>query len=66
MKWEKYKSARSVFNNITINLSKFMWYKHIQLDDVTLAVIQYTPKNYDKTKDFPEKIKKDYITEWNW
>ncbi len=40
VEWKKYKSSRSVFNNITINLSKFMWYKHIQLDDITLAVIQ--------------------------
>jgi serine phosphatase RsbU (regulator of sigma subunit) len=63
---KNYMSARSVFNNITIELSKFMWYKHVQLDDVTLAVIHYKWKDFDKTKDFPENIKEEYITEWNW
>jgi len=63
---KNYMSARSVFNNITIELSKFMWYKHAQLDDVTLAVIHYKWKDFDKTKDFPENIKEEYITEWNW
>lgn len=66
MEWENYKTAMSVFNNITINLSKFMWYKHVQLDDVTLAVVQYKPKNYNEDNDFNENIKSDYITEWNW
>lgn len=61
-----YKSARSVFNNITIELSKFMWYKHVQLDDVTLGVIHYKWKDFDKENDYPVEIKKDYITEWNW
>lgn len=61
-----YKSARSVFNNITIDLSKFMWYKHVQLDDVTLAVIHYKWTDYEKNNDFPEKISNDFITEWNW
>lgn len=63
---EKYKSARSVFNNITIELSKFMWYKHVQLDDVTLAVIHYKPESFNESIDFDEKIKNDFITEWNW
>lgn len=66
MQEKGYKSARSIFNNITINLSKFMWYKHTQLDDVTLAVIQYKPDDFDKTNDFEEVISKDFITEWNW
>lgn len=66
MNWKKYKSARSIFNNITINLSKFMWYKPTQLDDVTLAVIQYKTPDYNKEEDFPEEISKDFITEWNW
>lgn len=61
-----YKSARSVFNNITIDLSKFMWYKHTQLDDVTLAVIHYKWKDYDKTADFPEVLPEEFITEWYW
>ena len=63
---KKYKSARSVFNNITIELSKFMWYKPVQLDDVTLAVIHYKWKDYDPTIDFKEKIEENFITEWNW
>lgn len=61
-----YKSARSVFNNITIDLSKFMWYKHTQLDDVTLAVIHYKWKDYDKSADFPEVLPEEFITEWYW
>lgn len=63
--WTDYKTARSVFNNITIELSKFMWYKHTQLDDVTLVVVHY---KWDKEikNDFPEIIEKNYITEWNW
>ena len=63
---KKYKSARSVFNNITIELSKFMWYKPTQLDDVTLAVIHYKWKDYNENLDFPEKINEEFITEWNW
>lgn len=61
-----YKSARSVFNNITMDLSKFMWYKHVQLDDITLAVIHYKWADYDKNADYPEEIKSEFITEWNW
>ncbi|NVP18022.1 serine/threonine-protein phosphatase [Candidatus Gracilibacteria bacterium] len=66
MNGKKYKSARSIFNNITINLSKFMGYKPTQLDDVTLAVIQYKTPDYKKEEDFPDEIAKDFITEWNW
>ena len=61
-----YKSARSVFNNITIELSKFMWYKPVQLDDVTLAVIHYKWTDYDQDADYKEKIEENFITEWNW
>jgi serine phosphatase RsbU (regulator of sigma subunit) len=63
---ENYKSARSVFNNITIELSKFMWYKHTQLDDITLAVINYSGKDNKKNNDFKEEIDENFITEWNW
>lgn len=59
------KTARWVFNNITIELSKFMWYKHNQLDDITLVVIHYDG-NTDIENDFPEEIPKDFITEWDW
>lgn len=59
------KTARSVFNNITIELSKFMWYKYVKFDDITLAVVHY---RWDKNikDDFPEEISEDFITEWNW
>jgi len=66
MKQKNYKTARSVYNNITINLSKFMWYKPLQLDDVTLAVIQYKPEDYIAKNDFPTEIWDDLITEWKW
>lgn len=64
--WENYKSSISVYKSITIALSKFMWYKHTQLDDITLWVIQYKPTNFDKQKDFDKKIEKEFITEWIW
>lgn len=64
--WKTYKSARSVFNNITIELSKFMWYKHFQFDDITLWVIHYKWKDFDIAHDYPKEIKEDFITEWNW
>jgi serine phosphatase RsbU (regulator of sigma subunit) len=63
---KNYKTSRSVFNNITIELSKFMWYKHTQLDDVTLAVIHYKWTDFDPKMNFPEEIPNDFITERNW
>lgn len=66
MPWYDYKSARSVFNEITKSLSNFMWYRHLQLDDVTLAVIQYKKESYKRENDFDDEIPKDFITEWNW
>lgn len=59
------KSARSVFNNITIELSKFMGYKHVQLDDITLVVMHY---RWEKVvvDDFSENIGKDFLAEWYW
>ena len=66
MKNKQYKSARSVYNNITINLSQHMWYKPLQLDDVTLAVIQYKPEDYMSENDFPEEIPEEILTAWNW
>lgn len=63
---ENYKSANSVYKNISINLSKFMWYKHTQLDDITLWVIQYKPIWYDYKKDFTLDIAPEFITEWKW
>jgi hypothetical protein len=66
MKNKKYKSARSVYNNITINLSQHMWYKPLQLDDITLAVIQYKPEDYIAENDFSEEIPEEILTAWNW
>ena len=66
VEWKDYKSAKSVFKNITIELSKFMWYKYDQLDDITLVVAQYKPNDYDITKDFSEHISDELVTEWNW
>ena len=58
------KTSNSVFNNITIELSKFMWYKHCQLDDVTLAVIHYNWEDEKENK--YTSILSDFVTEWNW
>lgn len=60
------KTARSIFKNISIALSKFMWYKHIQLDDVTLATIQYESSEYIESDDCSEEMSEDFITEWKW
>lgn len=65
LSWTNIKSARSVFNNITIELSKFMWYKPVQLDDITLLVIHYKWE-WDLKNDVEEEIIQEYITEWNW
>ncbi len=35
------KSATNVFQQITIDLSAFMGYKHVQYDDITLTVVKY-------------------------
>ena len=61
-----YKTARSVYNNITIELSKFMWYKHVQLDDITLAVIHYKWDQYNSENDMPADIPDELLTEWRW
>ena len=66
MKWKRHKSAISIFNNITIELSRHMWYKYAQLDDITLTTIHYKDEHYKKDEDFDIKIPDDFITEWNW
>jgi len=60
------KTARSIFKNISITLSKFMWYKHVQLDDITLATIQYESSEYLEFDDCSEEMTEDFITEWKW
>jgi len=62
----KIKTARSIFKNISIQLSKFMGYKHTQLDDVTLLTIQYKSPKYNKADDCSEEMHEDFITEWKW
>lgn len=65
--WEhKIKTARSIFKNISIWLSKFMGYKYVQLDDITLATIQYKSPEYKREEDCSENMGEDFITEWNW
>jgi len=66
MVWKDYKTARTVFNNITIELSKFMWYNPVQLDDVTLLTIDYKSEDYDEKKDVSLDIPEGLITEWKW
>lgn len=66
MEGKNFKTAKWVFKNITIELSKFMGYKHAQLDDITLAVVQYKPDDYDIANDFSENVWEDFVTEWNW
>jgi len=58
------RTAQSVFNTITIELSRFMWYSHVQLDDITLMVLHYTDKPNDNS--FPTDLSPEFITEWNW
>ncbi|MDP5038924.1 MAG: serine/threonine-protein phosphatase [Candidatus Gracilibacteria bacterium] len=62
---KEFKSATSIFNNVTIELSKFMGYKHKQFDDITLAVVHYRGEELIEN-DFSKEIHKDFITEWNW
>lgn len=62
---KSHKSARSVFNNITIELSRFMGYKNVQLDDITLVVVHYKWDDIIEN-DVNIDIPWDFITEWNW
>lgn len=64
--WKDYKSARTIFNNISIQLSKFMGYNPVQLDDVTLVTIEYKNENYKEEEDVPKEIPDDLITQWKW
>lgn len=63
---ENIKTARSIFKNISIELSKFMGYQHVQLDDITLVTIQYISPEYKKENDCSEEVGDDFITEWKW
>ncbi len=63
--WTDIKTAQSVFNNITIEFSRFWWYKNVQLDDITLVVMHY---RWDKVIewDVSSEISDQFITEWKW
>jgi len=52
----KIKTAKSIFKNISISLSSFMGYKYIQLDDITLATVQYMSPEYKKEEDCSENM----------
>ncbi|MCD5380810.1 serine/threonine-protein phosphatase [Candidatus Gracilibacteria bacterium] len=66
VKGQKNKSARTVFNHISIELSRFMGYKHAQFDDITLTTIEYKTEDYDENLDIPLKIPNTFMTEWKW
>jgi serine phosphatase RsbU (regulator of sigma subunit) len=59
------KTAQWIYNSITIELSKFMWYDHRQFDDITLIVIH---NKWDKIieNNVPVILPKENITEWIW
>jgi len=59
------KTAQGVFNNITIELSKFMGYGHRQFDDITLICMHYKGDKPIENNVAPE-IGSQFITEWNW
>ncbi len=60
-----YKTAQWVFNNITIELSKWMWYNHKQFDDITLITMHYKWDGKIEENANPI-IPKENITEWYW
>jgi hypothetical protein len=43
-----------------------MWYKFIQLDDITLVTIQYESPEYIQADDCSEEMGEDFITDWKW
>lgn len=58
------KSARGVFNQVTIELSRFMGYKHRQFDDITLIAVEF--RTADAESKAPKEVPSSMITEWNW
>ncbi|MDD2891902.1 MAG: SpoIIE family protein phosphatase [Candidatus Gracilibacteria bacterium] len=59
------KTAQGIFNNITIELSKFMGYGHKQFDDITLISMHYRGDKIIENDVSPD-ISTEFITEWNW
>jgi serine phosphatase RsbU (regulator of sigma subunit) len=61
------KTAASIFQKLTIDLSAFMGYNHKQYDDITLIVARFVwPGQWATLNDIPDKIDSAHITEWNW
>jgi hypothetical protein len=62
------RDAATIFQQITIDLSAFMGYKHKQYDDITLVVVQYVPTSTTgaTTTTLPDSINFSHVTEWNW
>jgi phosphoserine phosphatase RsbU/P len=62
------KTSMSIFQQITIDLSAFMGYKHKQYDDITLVVIRYVAptEKWMTIGDTADQIDFTHITEWNW
>jgi len=59
------KTAQWIFNSITIELSRWMWYNHKQFDDITLLVMHF---KWDEIieNDVNPIIPEENITEWRW
>jgi serine phosphatase RsbU (regulator of sigma subunit) len=64
--WKR--DAPTIFQQITIDLSAFMGYKHKQYDDITLIVARYLPGGASgtTTSTLPDAIDFAHVTEWNW
>ncbi len=61
------KTASSIFQKLTIDLSAFMGYNHKQYDDITLIVARFVwPGQWVTLNDIPDQIDSAHITEWNW
>lgn len=64
----QYPTPEGVFRQITLDLSAFMGYKYVQYDDITLAVVGFSPEGQPPKIlfDIPSQIDSTHITEWNW
>lgn len=62
------RTPEMVFRQLTIDLSAFMGYKHVQYDDITLAVVGTSQEKGQSLTmiDIPSRIDATSITEWNW
>jgi sigma-B regulation protein RsbU (phosphoserine phosphatase) len=58
------KSARGIFNHLTMELSRFMGYSHRQFDDITLITVHLRENENESAA--PKELPPQMITEWNW